>query len=175
MRIKSEDKLISLPFVYLPFARHWPTMSGLKRIKNLAIDRAHSLGKKVDSIISRPSSPKPPSAPANPGASSASGTTVSQPPVKSSSFYPTIVVDPSRDQSHGGLVEMASIGFQAFKTILTAVRAASDAFPPLKSLSGGLLGLIDIMEVRTYEHCGQVPNLFHVCRRLLRIGKIAQP
>jgi hypothetical protein len=155
-------------------------MSGLKRIKNRVVDKAHSLGKKVESIISRPSSPKPPSTPtpaptANPGASSASGTPVSQLPVKSASFYPTIVVDPARDQTHGRLVEMGSIGFQAFKAVLTAVREASDAFPPLKSVSSSFLGLIDIMEVRTCEHWIKYRTYnLHVSRRLLRIGRIAQ-
>jgi len=47
----------------------------------------------------------------------------------------------------GDKADAASIGFQVFKTVLTAVREAADAFPPLKSVAGGLLGLIDIVEV----------------------------
>jgi hypothetical protein len=53
----------------------------------------------------------------------------------------------------------ASIGFQGFKTILTVVREAADAFPPLKSVAGGLLGLIDIVEVRGFDHFNYCSNI----------------
>jgi hypothetical protein len=72
---------------------------------------------------------------------------------------PTISVQPPSDvyadlisPSDGGDgANPASIGFQGFKTVLTAVREAGDAFPPLKSVAGGLLGLIDIVEVRDFD------------------------
>jgi hypothetical protein len=50
----------------------------------------------------------------------------------------------------GDKANPASIGFQGFKMVLRAVREAADAFPPLKSVAGGLLGLIDIVEVRDF-------------------------
>jgi hypothetical protein len=68
---------------------------------------------------------------------------------------PTISVQPPSDvyadlispSDVGDKAAAASIGFQVFKTALTAIREAADAFPPLKSVAGGLLGLIDIVEV----------------------------
>jgi hypothetical protein len=52
----------------------------------------------------------------------------------------------------GDKANAASIVFQGFKTALTGVREAADAFPPLKSVAGGLLALIDIAEVREFDH-----------------------
>jgi hypothetical protein len=52
----------------------------------------------------------------------------------------------------GDKPNVASIGFQGFKTALTMIREAAGAFPPLKSVTGGLLALIDIVEVREFDH-----------------------
>jgi hypothetical protein len=68
---------------------------------------------------------------------------------------PTVSVQPPSDvyadlispSDVGDKAAAASIGFQGFKTALTVIREAADAFPPLKSVAGGLLGLIDIVEV----------------------------
>jgi hypothetical protein len=43
---------------------------------------------------------------------------------------------------------------EASKTILRLVKESADAFPPLKSTAGGLLGLIDLLEVRL-SSCSQ--------------------
>jgi hypothetical protein len=72
---------------------------------------------------------------------------------------PTISVQPPSDvyadlispAGGGDKANPASIYFQGFKTVLTAVREAADAFPPLKSVAGGLLSLIDIVEVRDFD------------------------
>jgi hypothetical protein len=53
----------------------------------------------------------------------------------------------------------ASIGFQGFKTVLTVVDGAAGIFPPLKSVTGGLLGLIDIVEVREFDHHIVISNV----------------
>ena len=42
--------------------------------------------------------------------------------------------------------------FQGFKTVLTVIHGGADAFPPLKAVTGGLLRLIDIVEVRESEN-----------------------
>jgi hypothetical protein len=71
---------------------------------------------------------------------------------------PTISIEPPSDVyadlispfGGGDKANSASIGFQGFKMVLSAVREAADAFPPLKSVAGGLLGLIDIVEVRDF-------------------------
>ena len=68
----------------------------------------------------------------------------------SPSVYPTIMVDPAEDHPPGRLANITSIGYHGFKTSLIAVRESADAFPPLKSVAGGLLALIDIVEVRNF-------------------------
>jgi hypothetical protein len=62
-------------------------------------------------------------------------------------IYPSIVIDPARDESLGQLADLASTGFQGLKTTLRLVERATDVFPPLKSTVAGLLGVIDIVEV----------------------------
>jgi hypothetical protein len=82
---------------------------------------------------------------------------------------PAISVQPPSDVYAGLIVSSdvrdktsaASIGFQGFKTALTLVREAADAFPPLKSVAGGLLGLIDIVEVREFDHSYHCSNIVH--------------
>jgi hypothetical protein len=63
--------------------------------------------------------------------------------------YEDIVFDPS---DVGAKSNVRSVTFQSFKTVLTAIREAADAFPPLKSVAGGILGLMDIVEVRDFKH-----------------------
>ena len=58
----------------------------------------------------------------------------------------------------GDKANAASIGFQVFKTALTGIKEAADAFPPLKSVAGGLLALIDIVEVREFYHLYCYPH-----------------
>ena len=64
-----------------------------------------------------------------------------------SNIYPSIVINPSGDEAPGRMADLASTGFQGVKTTLRLVERATDAFPPLKSTVGGLLGVIDIVEV----------------------------
>jgi hypothetical protein len=85
------------------------------------------------------------------------------------SSIPTISIQPASDvyadlispSDVGDRANAASIGFQGFKTVLTVVREAADAFPPLKSVAGGLLGLIDIVEVRAFYRLYH--HLLHRC------------
>jgi hypothetical protein len=63
----------------------------------------------------------------------------------SSNIYPSIVIKPAGEKS-----DLASTVFQGVKTTLQLVERAADAFPPLKSTVAGLLGIIDIVEVRDF-------------------------
>ena len=65
-------------------------------------------------------------------------------------IYPSIVIDPAGDEAPGRIAALASAGFQGVKTTLRLVERATDAFPPLKSTVAGLLGVIDIVEVRDF-------------------------
>ena len=65
--------------------------------------------------------------------------------------YPSIVIGPARDEAPGRMAELASTGFQGVKTTLQLVERATDVFPPLKSTVAGLLGVIDIVEVRDFQ------------------------
>ena len=67
-----------------------------------------------------------------------------------SNIYPSIVIDPAGDEAPGRMADLASAGFQGVKTTLRLVERAADVFPPLKSTVGGLLGVIDIVEVRDF-------------------------
>ena len=68
----------------------------------------------------------------------------------SSSLYSSIVVATAGGKSSGQSDSLVSTGFQGLKTMLKLIERAGDAFPPLKSTVGGLLGLIDLMEVRNF-------------------------
>ena len=65
----------------------------------------------------------------------------------------SIVIDPAGDEAPGRLADLASTGFQGVKTTLRLVERATDVFPPLKSTVAGLLGVIDILEVRDLQLC----------------------
>lgn len=89
----------------------------------------------------------------NPTSSSIHGIPDAQPPNSSSfsNIYPSIVIDPAGDEAPGRMADLASAGFQGLKTTLRLVERASDVFPPLKSSVAGLLGVIDIVEVRDFQ------------------------
>ena len=68
-----------------------------------------------------------------------------------SNIYPSIVIDPAGDETPGRMADLASAGFQGVKTTLRLVERATDVFPLIKSTAAGLLGVIDIMEVRDFN------------------------
>ena len=68
-----------------------------------------------------------------------------------SNVYPSIVIDSAGGEAPGRMADLASAGFQGVKTTLRLVERATDTFPPLKSTVAGLLGVIDIMEVRDFQ------------------------
>ena len=49
------------------------------------------------------------------------------------------------------MADLASAGFQGVKTTLHLVEKVTGVFPPLKSTVAGLLGVIDIVEVREFN------------------------
>jgi hypothetical protein len=109
---------------------------------------------------SRPASPNLPitptvdpqasSTPVGPDPNLTHGIPDSQPPNSpSSNIYPSIVI-PAGDKAPGGKADLASTVYQGVKTSLQLVERATDAFPPLKSTVAGLLGVIDIVEVRDF-------------------------
>ena len=89
-------------------------------------------------------------------------------------IYPSIVIDPSGDESPGRMADLASAGFQGVKTILHLVERAADAFPPLKSTAAGLLGVIDILEVRDFQLSVVIVIVLTVPRQPLRTNEIAK-
>ena len=66
-------------------------------------------------------------------------------------IYQSIVVGPAGDEAPGRMADLASAGFQGLKTALRVVESVSGVFPPLKSAVAGLLGVIDIVEVRDFQ------------------------
>ena len=68
-----------------------------------------------------------------------------------SNIYPSIVIDPAGDEAPERMGDLASARFQGVKTTLRLVERATDVFTPLKSTIGGLLGVIDIVEVRDFQ------------------------
>jgi hypothetical protein len=70
----------------------------------------------------------------------------------SSDIYPSIVIKPAGDEeAPGGMADLASTVFEGVKTTLQLFERATDVFPPLKSTVAGLLGVIDIVEVRDFN------------------------
>ena len=120
----------------------------------------HSLvpGRSRSTSPNRPIKPTAPnleasSTPVGPDPTSIHGIPDDQPPNSSSlsNIYPSIVIDPAGDEAPERIAELASVGFQGLKTTLRLVERASDVFPPLKSSVAGLLGVIDIVEVRDFQ------------------------
>jgi len=93
------------------------------------------------------------SAPVGAGPTLIHGIPDAQPPNETSlsNIYPSIVIDPAGDESPGPMANLAGAGFQGLKMTLRLVERASDVFTPLKSAVAGLLGIIDIMEVRDIQ------------------------
>jgi hypothetical protein len=93
------------------------------------------------------------SPPEGPGPTSIHGIPDAQLPNEPSlsNIYPSIVIDPAGDESPGRMADLAGAGFQGLKTTLRLVERASDVFTPLKSAVAGLLGVIDIVEVRDFQ------------------------
>ena len=67
-----------------------------------------------------------------------------------SKIYPSIVIDSVRDEAPGRMADLASAVFQGVRTTLRLVERATNVFLPLKSTVAGLLGVIDIVEVRDF-------------------------
>jgi hypothetical protein len=57
---------------------------------------------------------------------------------------PAAITQPQPEMEKAGI---ASTIWEGSKTTLRLVKESADAFPPLKSTAGGLLGLIDLFEV----------------------------
>ena len=65
-------------------------------------------------------------------------------------IYPSIVINPAGDEAPGRMAELVSVGFEGVKTTLRLVEKVTSAFPPLKLAVSGLLGVINIVEVRNF-------------------------
>ena len=90
------------------------------------------------------------------------------------SLYPSIVIDPAGDEDPGRMADLTSAEFQGVKTTLRLVERATDVFPPIKSTVGGLLGVIDIVEVRDFQLSVVFVMVLTVPRQPLRTNKIAK-
>jgi hypothetical protein len=71
------------------------------------------------------------------------------------------------------MADAASAGFEGLKTTLRAIKEASDVFVPLKSVVGGLLALIDLVEVHIVT-ISRNPLLIQTPRNPFKIEKIMQ-
>ena len=97
-----------------------------------------------------------------------------------SNIYPSIVINSAGDELHEAPGGMTSTGFQGIKTTLRLIERATDVFPPLKSTVGGLLGVIDIVEVCHFQLNVVIGisdvdiMLLIVSRQPLKINKIAK-
>ena len=69
----------------------------------------------------------------------------------SSNIYPSIVINPAEDEAPGRMADLVNTGFQGLKTTLQLVEKVASVFPPLKLTVSGLLGVIDIVEVRDFQ------------------------
>ena len=64
-----------------------------------------------------------------------------------SDVYTTFLFDPSQEEPSRRIANAASVGFEGLKTTLRTIKETADVFPPLKSAVGGLLALIEMVEV----------------------------
>ena len=87
-----------------------------------------------------------------------------------SNIYPSIVIDPAEDETPG---RTASAGYQGLKTTLRLIERATDVFPPLKSTVAGLLGVIDIVEVRDFQLSVVILMVLTIPRQPRRTNEIA--
>ena len=72
------------------------------------------------------------------------------------------------------MAELATVGFQGLKTTLRLVATVAGIFPPLQSTVAGLLGVIDIVEVRSFQLTVVIVIVLTVPRQPLRTNKIAK-
>ena len=135
------------------------TMSGQERLKDRLTNKFNRL---LHSLVPGRSRSPPPRPTRDPQASSTlvgpDPTSIHRipdmQPLNSpslSNIYPSIVIGPAGDEAPGRMADLAGAGFQGVKTTLRLVERASDVFPPLKSTVAGLLGVIDIVEVRDFQ------------------------
>ena len=75
----------------------------------------------------------------------------SVPGISLSNTYPSTVNFSSGIFISNRIDDLASNGFKGVKMTLRLVESATDVSPPLKSTVEGLLGVIDIMEVRDFQ------------------------
>ena len=120
--------------------------------------------------------PKASSTPVGPDSTSIPGIPDIQPLYSPplSNIYPSIVIGPDGDEAPGRMAELARTGFQGVKTTLQLIERATDVFPPLKSTVAGLLGVIDIVEVRKFQLSVVIVIMLTVPRQPLRTNKIAK-
>ena len=137
-------------------------MSGQERLKDRLTNKLDHL---LHSLVPRRSRTPSPNRPITPTLDSQASSTpvgpnstsipkipdtqsLNSPPL--SNIYPSIVIGPAGDEAPGRMADLASTGFQGVKTTLQLIERATDVFPPLKSTVAGLLGVIDIVEVRDF-------------------------
>jgi hypothetical protein len=97
-----------------------------------------------------------------------------QPLNSPSNIYSSIVNKPEGDGAPEGKTDLASTIFQGAKATLQLVEKVADAFPPLKTTVSGLLGVIDIVEVRDFQLSVVIVMVLTVPRQSLRTNKIAK-
>ena len=89
-----------------------------------------------------------------------------------SNIFPSIVITPTEDEAPG-MADLDSAGFQGVKTTLQLVESVASVFPPLKPTVSGLIGIIDIMEVRNFHLNIVIVIMLTVPRHPLIIKKTA--
>ena len=89
-------------------------------------------------------------------------------------MYPSIAIDPAGDEAPGRTADLTRTGFQDLKTTLQLIERATDVSPSLKSTATGLLGIIDIMEVRDFQLSVPIVMMLTVPRQPLRTNEIAE-
>ena len=159
-------------------------MSGQERLKDRLKNKFNRLLHSLVPDRSRAPSPYHPIRPTQDpqisstpvGPTSIHGIPNTQPldPPSLSNIYPSIVIDPTGDKAPERMADLASIGFQGVKTTLRLVERATDVFPPLKSAAAGLLGVIDIVEVRNFGSSAVIIMMLTIFRQPLRTNKIAK-
>ena len=147
-----------------------------KHLHSLVPGRSRSPSSSSNRPISPTLNPQASSTPIGPDPTSIHGIPDTQ-PLNSPTLpnvYPSIVIDPAGDEAPGQMADLANIGFQGLKTTLRLIERASDAFPPLKSTVAGLLGVIDIVEVRGFQLSVVILEVLTFRRQPLRTNKIVK-
>jgi hypothetical protein len=155
-----------------------PNMPGRERLKDrlkfkhlLSLVSSRSRSTSPNRPIRPTLDPQTSSTPVGPDPTSIDGIPDAQPPNSPSlsAIYPSIVIHPA---APGRMADLDSTGFQGLKTTLQLVESVSGVFPPLKSAAGGLLRVIDIMEVHGFQL--SVVMVLTVPRQPLRTNKITK-